>query len=67
MNEAGQNGQQQAKQADWEAIRMAYKQLYRNGLSFDDAKAQIAKGSETVTELALFNEFFARTTRGIIR
>ncbi|AVY92663.1 MULTISPECIES: acyl-ACP--UDP-N-acetylglucosamine O-acyltransferase [Microvirgula] len=49
------------------AIRMAYKQLYRNGLSFDDAKAQIAKGSETVTELALFNEFFARTTRGIIR
>lgn len=49
------------------AIRMAYKQLYRNGLSFDDAKAQIAKGAETVTELALFNEFFARTTRGIIR
>ena len=49
------------------AIRMAYKQLYRNGLSFDDAKAQIAKGSETVTELALFHEFYARTTRGIIR
>jgi len=45
----------------------AYKILYRSELKFDDAKAQIAEMAKEHSELELFNEFFADSTRSIIR
>ena len=49
------------------AIRTAYKQLYRQSLSLDEARTAIAEASAGVPELDLFNLFFAKSTRGIIR
>ena len=50
------------------SIRNAYKGLYRKGLPFDDARAEIetdaAAGKD---ELAAFVRFFAAASRGIIR
>ena len=49
-------------------IRNAYKSLYRKGLSFDEAKAEItAQAVEGRDELALFVQFFDTAGRGIIR
>lgn len=49
------------------AIRRAYKSLYRNGLTLDDAKAEIAKEIETYPAVKLFLEFLEQSQRGIIR
>ena len=50
------------------SIRNAYKSLYRKGLSFDEAKAEIVADATTgKTELALFVDFFEAAGRGIIR
>lgn len=49
------------------SIRTAYKQLYRQGLSFDDAKQAIAAEAVDKPELQAFVDFFAGSTRGIIR
>lgn len=49
------------------AIRRAYKSLYRNGLTLDDAKAEIAKEAETYPSVQLFLEFLEQSQRGIIR
>lgn len=48
-------------------IKNAYRILYRNDLSFSDAKALITDLSLTQKELELFVEFFKASTRGIIR
>lgn len=48
-------------------IKQAYKTLYRNGLSYTEAKAFIEEMSQECPELKLFTEFFAESTRGIIR
>lgn len=49
-------------------IRNAYKSLYRKGLSFEEAKAEIiADAAAGKDELALFVDFFATAGRGIIR
>lgn len=48
-------------------IKRAYKQIYRQGLSLEDAKAAITEAAADALELALFVDFFARAKRGIIR
>ncbi len=49
------------------AIKRAYKTLYKSGLSFDEARAQIAAGVTAEPALALLAEFLATPGRGIIR
>ena len=48
-------------------VRRAYKALYRQGLSFEDAREQILEQAKTCEELAPFTRFFALSERGIIR
>jgi UDP-N-acetylglucosamine acyltransferase len=55
-------------------LRQAYKVLYKDGLSFEDAKVEIQKmvlahaaDSATAEKLKLFHDFIAASTRGIIR
>ena len=56
------------------ALRQAYKVLYKDGLSFEDAKVEIQKmvvasanDQATTERLAQFHDFIAASTRGIIR
>lgn len=49
------------------AIRDAYKLLYRSGRLLEEVKVEIAALAEQHPEVKLFSEFFARSTRGIIR
>ena len=48
-------------------IKRAYKLIYRQGLSLEEAKAHIAEKAKSVPELTLFTRFFAQSTRGVIR
>lgn len=48
-------------------IKRAYKALYRNGLSLDEAKQEIALMQANCPELAILSNFLNLTTRGIIR
>lgn len=50
-----------------ENIRHAYKILYRNGLSYNEAKSYIKELAYEQPELKLFTQFFDESTRGIIR
>jgi UDP-N-acetylglucosamine acyltransferase len=50
-----------------EALRRAYKTLYRSGLSFEEAQQQIAEQARESPEVRVLAEFLAATTRGIIR
>ncbi len=50
-----------------DALRRAYKTLYRSGLSFDEARRLIAEQAKESPEVQLLAEFLATTTRGIIR
>jgi UDP-N-acetylglucosamine acyltransferase len=49
------------------AIKNAYKALYRQGLSFEDARAEIERDAASVPELEPFLRFFSQSERGIIR
>ena len=56
------------------ALRQAYKVLYKDGLSFEDAKVEIKKmitanaaDTPTAEKLTQFHDFIAASTRGIIR
>jgi UDP-N-acetylglucosamine acyltransferase len=56
------------------ALRQAYKILYKDGLSFEEAKVEIQKmvvasaaDTATAEKLAQFHDFIAASTRGIIR
>jgi UDP-N-acetylglucosamine acyltransferase len=49
------------------AVRRAYKALYREGLSFDDAQARIAGSAAEAPVLAPLVAFLATAGRGIIR
>jgi len=56
------------------ALRQAYKVLYKDGLSFEEAKVEIQKmvvantaDQATAEKLAQFHDFIAASTRGIIR
>jgi len=55
-------------------LRQAYKVLYKDGLSFEDAKTEIQKmiaankaDATTAEKLTQFHDFIAASTRGIIR
>ncbi|MCO6546439.1 MAG: acyl-[acyl-carrier-protein]--UDP-N-acetylglucosamine O-acyltransferase, partial [Gilliamella sp.] len=50
-----------------QAIRSSYKILYRNGLTLEEAKVEIETIAKQHSEIPLFIDFFARSTRGIIR
>jgi UDP-N-acetylglucosamine acyltransferase len=48
-------------------IKQAYRVLYRQGLKFAEAEAELQRLAETQTELALLLDFFPRMTRSLIR
>jgi UDP-N-acetylglucosamine acyltransferase len=49
------------------AIRRAYKTLYREGRSLDDAKTALVQAMQASPALAPLVDFLAETGRGIIR
>ncbi len=49
------------------AICNAYKLLYRSGRTPDEVKPEIAELAEQAPAVKAFSDFFARSTRGIIR
>lgn len=49
------------------AIKRAYKTVYRQGLSLDEARAQLAAQAAENPDIQLFVDFIAASTRGIIR
>jgi len=49
------------------AIRGAYKLLYRSGKTLDEVKPEIAELAQVHPEVQPFYDFFARSTRGLIR
>lgn len=48
-------------------VKEAYKVLYRQGLSYEEAKAKLAQMAADAPELAVFNGFLDTSKRGIIR
>ncbi|MGY1487820.1 acyl-ACP--UDP-N-acetylglucosamine O-acyltransferase [Methylobacillus pratensis] len=48
-------------------IKRAYKTLYRNGLTLEEAKQQLTEQSKTSPELDLLVDFLNQSTRGIVR
>ncbi|OAM52988.1 acyl-[acyl-carrier-protein]--UDP-N-acetylglucosamine O-acyltransferase [Methylovorus sp. MM2] len=48
-------------------IKRAYKALYRNGLTLEEAKQEIAKQHVDCPELGILVDFLNHTTRGIVR
>ena len=48
-------------------IKRAYKALYRNGLTLDEAKVELATMRSTAPEIALLSDFLNVSTRGIVR
>jgi UDP-N-acetylglucosamine acyltransferase len=48
-------------------IKRAYKTLYRNGLTLDEAKVELAKMQSTTPEIGLLTDFLNASTRGIVR
>lgn len=48
-------------------IKRAYKTLFRNGLSLEEAKVELANMTKTHTEISLLSDFLNVSTRGIIR
>jgi UDP-N-acetylglucosamine acyltransferase len=49
------------------AIKNAYKALYRQGLSYDEAKAAVLQAASEQEAMEPFVRFFAASARGIIR
>ena len=50
-----------------DALRRAYKTVYRSGLSLEEARQQIVEQAQEFPEVQVLAEFLATTTRGIIR
>jgi UDP-N-acetylglucosamine acyltransferase len=48
-------------------IKRAYKALYRNGLTLEEAKIELAAMQATTPEIGLLTDFLNVSTRGIIR
>jgi len=48
-------------------IKRAYKALYRNGLTLEEAKLELAEMQKSCTEINLLSEFLLTSKRGIIR
>lgn len=52
---------------EMKAIRQAYKVLYRNGLSLDEAKQKLSLMADEYEVLKVFSEFLGNSERSIIR
>ncbi|MFM9884548.1 MAG: acyl-ACP--UDP-N-acetylglucosamine O-acyltransferase [Burkholderiales bacterium] len=50
-----------------DAIRRAYKTLYRNNLTFSEARVAIEDDAKTLPELAVLADFLAAAKRGVLR
>jgi len=50
-----------------QAIKRAYRALYRSGVALEDARAQIDAMAVEVPAVARFGEFIARARRGLAR
>ncbi len=48
-------------------IKRAYKALYRNGLTLEEAKIELAAMQGTAPEVGLLTDFLSASTRGIVR
>ena len=48
-------------------IKRAYKALYRNGLTLEEAKIELAAMQATTPEISLLTDFLNVSTRGIVR
>jgi len=48
-------------------IKRAYKALYRNGLTLEEAKVELAAMQATTPEIGLLTDFLNVSTRGIVR
>ena len=48
-------------------IKRAYKTLYRNGLTLEEAKRELKQQAATCAELGILLEFLGASTRGIVR
>ena len=48
-------------------IKRAYKTLYRNSLTLDEAKVELVEMQKTCKEIALLTDFLNVSTRGIVR
>ena len=48
-------------------VKEAYKTIYLRDIPYEEAKADILARAETRPELAVFRDFFAASTRGIVR
>jgi UDP-N-acetylglucosamine acyltransferase len=48
-------------------IKRAYKEIYRKGLSVDDALANVDELAKNIPELDIFSTFIKNSSRGIIR
>ena len=48
-------------------IKRAYKALYRNGLSLEEAKIELAKMQASCDKINLLTDFLTISDRGIIR
>ena len=49
------------------ALKRAYKTLYKSGLSFADAKIELAKQGKEIAEVKVLADFLETATRGIVR
>jgi UDP-N-acetylglucosamine acyltransferase len=50
-----------------EAIQVAYRTLYRSGLSLADAKAELTRSASARPEVMALVEFLTSAARGIVR
>jgi len=48
-------------------IKRAYKVLYRNSLTLEEAKVELAAMQNKCAEISLLTDFLAKSTRGIVR
>ncbi|NCW88971.1 MAG: UDP-N-acetylglucosamine O-acyltransferase [Rhodocyclales bacterium] len=49
------------------AIKQAYRAVYKSGLSMEEARLKLDEIQKTAPEVAILNEFLASSQRGIIR
>ncbi len=52
---------------DVKHIKRAYKVLYRNGLSFEEAKSELVSMQSQCDKIKLLSDFLTQSSRGIIR
>jgi UDP-N-acetylglucosamine acyltransferase len=48
-------------------VKRAFKTLYREGHTFAEAKAALAKDAQSLAEVKVLTDFLTGSTRGIVR